>query len=195
MLLKSISRICIILFLFLSLIYAYAYFSTQGIRVDISKYSGDGKISQTGSGFLAKGFEIELSQFSLLEPFKSEFIIKETPEIKRSYIFFIRIFSESVEVIDWLHDSQIMLSVRDKYGNTLFDINAPLTEWTKTSFNMGKTDDYYYFKRELISEIDTDNIEDGPFRINFSYRPNSIPNHDGFVNINGGILLRSGGTK
>ncbi len=101
-----------------------------GCRPDISKYDGDGNISQTGWDILSYGYNIDFDKFDLTEPFHKKYRVSNLPVLKDIYSIGLCVNSNvSGDDLKKALKGTLSIKLINQKNQFLVDCSAPLNKW------------------------------------------------------------------
>jgi hypothetical protein len=169
------------------IIYCIWFLCVNLITIDTSNYRGNGIITKVGSGFIAKGYEIEFDKQILKNKFSLHYRLEGLPKISKNYIFYLKIPNKSSTYKPNIN-GQYNIIVKNNEGGILLNIKSNLSDWKQTSIS-DKSIDLYYLKDGVSSSIDYKKVSSQIIYLDIEFIPKGISINDDIY-----LVLKAGGS-
>ena len=161
---------------------------------EVGNYSGDGEISILETGLLLKGYQISFDSFSINEPYKASYQLKDLPNLKKSLALSLSASRSLTEFTDddLLNGSSLTLNVNDN-NKRIVSISEKLSKWNKTSDVDSSETRLYFMASGKSSIIDYEDYKGADLLVDIIYTPPENMNKQ--QSDSAKLIVRVGGHK
>lgn len=142
-------------------------------------YVGDGDVSRIGTSVLAPGYVVEFGALDMRKPFEKRYTFSKLPRSLSWPVFGVEVMTLDTQFSPpdepSLDYGELSLRLTDSNGNYIFDVEAPLSEWTV--FDPGTTHglikyEMYFMNDEMSTDLPSGRIDRGSkYELYVRYEP------------------------